>query len=100
MDTSVAGAKVDSKGASKAPWQHDLYELLRRHGITQFCYVPDAGHAVLIDRSLADPDVHSIALTTEEEGVDAEDQAGERRSPGRALPIAVMEPAESCTFAC
>ena len=62
-------AKVDSKGASKAPWQHDLYDLLRAHGITQFGYVPDAGHAVLIDRSLADPDVYSVALTTEEEGV-------------------------------
>ena len=69
MDTKVADAKVDSKGASKAPWQHDLYELLRRHGITQFGYVPDAGHAVLIDRSIADPDVSSVALTTEEEGV-------------------------------
>jgi len=53
----------------QGPWQHDLYDLLRRHGITQFCYVPDAGHAVLIDRSLADPEVHSVALTTEEEGV-------------------------------
>ena len=31
--------------------------------------MPDAGHPVLIDRSLADPDVHSIPLTTEEEGV-------------------------------
>jgi len=31
--------------------------------------VPDAGHRILIDRSLADPQVHSIALTTEEEGV-------------------------------
>jgi sulfopyruvate decarboxylase alpha subunit len=62
-------AKVDSKGATKAPWQNDLYDLLRRHGITQFAYVPDAGHSVLIDRSLADPDVYSIALTTEEEGV-------------------------------
>ena len=31
--------------------------------------MPDAGHSILIDRSLADPDVHSIALTTEEEGV-------------------------------
>ena len=61
--------KVDSKGASKAAWQHELYDLLRQNGITQFCYVPDAGHAVLIDRSLADSSVHSIALTTEEEGV-------------------------------
>jgi len=52
-----------------ATWPHELYSLLREHGITQFAYVPDAGHRVLIDRSLADPDVHSVALTTEEEGV-------------------------------
>src|SRR5581483_722079 len=62
-------ATVDAKGKTTAGWQHDLYDLLRRSGITQFCYVPDAGHAVLIDRSLADPDVCSIALTSEEEGV-------------------------------
>ena len=62
-------AAVDSKGRSQAGWQHELYDLLRRHGITQFAYVPDAGHAILIDRSLADPGVHSVALTTEEEGV-------------------------------
>ncbi len=62
-------ATVDAKGKSEATWQHDLYDLLRRGGITQFCYVPDAGHAILIDRSLADPEVHSVALTTEEEGV-------------------------------
>jgi sulfopyruvate decarboxylase alpha subunit len=62
-------AAVDHKGKSKAPWQHDLYDLLRRHDITQIAYVPDAGHSILIDRSLADPAVHAIALTTEEEGV-------------------------------
>jgi sulfopyruvate decarboxylase TPP-binding subunit len=50
-------------------WQHALYDLLREHGVTQFGYVPDAGHSILIDRSLGDPDVHSIALTTKEEGV-------------------------------
>lgn len=50
-------------------WQDDLYGLLRSAGVTQFAYVPDAGHKVLIDRSLADPEAHSIALTTEEEGV-------------------------------
>ena len=53
----------------KAGWQHDLYDLLRRHGVTQFAYVPDAGHTIMIDRSLADADVFSIPLTTEEEGV-------------------------------
>ncbi len=50
-------------------WHDELYDLLRRAHVTQFAYVPDAGHRVLIDRSLADPDVHSIALTTEEEGI-------------------------------
>src|SRR5437763_5944867 len=50
-------------------WQHDVYDLLRRNRVTQFAYVPDAGHKVLIDCSLADSDVYSIALTTEEEGV-------------------------------
>ena len=54
---------------ARTGWQHDLYDLLRRHDITQFAYVPDAGHSILIDRSIADPGVHSIPLTTEEEGV-------------------------------
>ena len=55
--------------AAPARWQDELYDLLRRSDITQFAYVPDAGHRILIDRSLADPGVHSVALTTEEEGV-------------------------------
>src|SRR6478672_8748036 len=60
-------AVVEAQSATG--WQHDLYDLLRRNGITQIAYVPDAGHSILIDRSLSDPDVHSIPLTTEEEGV-------------------------------
>ena len=55
--------------SSDSGWPDALYELLRAHGITQFAYVPDAGHKTLINRSLADPEVSSIALTTEEEGV-------------------------------
>ncbi|MQA97805.1 MAG: phosphonopyruvate decarboxylase [Streptosporangiales bacterium] len=50
-------------------WPDALYETLKEGGITQFAYVPDAGHKVLIDRSIADPDVVSVSLTTEEEGV-------------------------------
>ena len=50
-------------------WQDEVYALLREHNVTQFAYVPDAGHRILIDKSIADPDVHSVALTTEEEGV-------------------------------
>jgi sulfopyruvate decarboxylase alpha subunit len=50
-------------------WPDALYDLLRENGVTQFAYVPDAGNKVLIDRSLADPNAHSVPLTTEEEGV-------------------------------
>src|SRR5271165_7019965 len=52
-----------------ATWPDALYDLLRATEVTQFAYVPDAGHRVLIDRSLADNEVSSVALTTEEEGV-------------------------------
>ena len=50
-------------------WPDEIYRILRDWDVTQFSYVPDAGHAVLINRSLEDPEVHSVALTTEEEGV-------------------------------
>src|SRR5215470_13157181 len=71
LSTSLAATDMDAVVDTKARtgWQHDLYDLLRAHGVTQFGYVPDAGHSVLIDRSLADAGVHSIGLTTEEEGV-------------------------------
>jgi sulfopyruvate decarboxylase alpha subunit len=58
-----------NESGGTARWQDDLYDLLRRNNVTQFAYVPDAGHRILIDRSLADPEVHSVALTSEEEGV-------------------------------
>ena len=60
---------MDEHDDVPAKWQDELYDLLRRNNITQFAYVPDAGHRILIDRSLADPQAHSVALTTEEEGV-------------------------------
>jgi hypothetical protein len=67
--------------ADVAPrWQDDLYDLLRANDVTQFAYLPDAGHRILIDRSLADPDAHSIALTTEEEGVALAAGAGIKRT--------------------
>lgn len=61
-------AKAAAK-TKKPDWPDALYARLRAAGVTQFTYVPDAGHQVLIDRALADPDVHAVALTTEEEGV-------------------------------
>lgn len=50
-------------------WTDEMYRILRAWNVTQFSYVPDAGHAVMINRSLEDPEVHSVALTTEEEGI-------------------------------
>lgn len=50
-------------------WPDELYELLRDHGVTQFAYVPDAGHRRLIERALEDTTVHAVPLTAEEEGV-------------------------------
>ena len=50
-------------------WQESLYRVLKDAGIGQVAYVPDAGHAHLIRRVQADPDIRDIVLTTEEEGV-------------------------------
>jgi hypothetical protein len=50
-------------------WQDEMYDELRQANVTQFCYVPDAGHSIMINRSLGDSGVHSIGLTSEEEGV-------------------------------
>ena len=66
----AAKTRSTSKAKAKQPtWPNDLYKLLRDNDFTQFSYVPDAGHRVLIDKSIADPKVHSVSLTTEEEGV-------------------------------
>ncbi len=50
-------------------WPDDLYDLLKRHDIRQVALVPDAGHARLIRRCLADNAMQVTTLTTEEEGV-------------------------------
>jgi len=50
-------------------WQDDVFNALKSARIRQVGYVPDAGHARLIARSHADPDLVPVVLTTEEEGV-------------------------------
>jgi len=34
-------------GERPVQWQDELNDLLRRNGVTQFAYVPDAGHRIL-----------------------------------------------------
>jgi sulfopyruvate decarboxylase alpha subunit len=55
--------------AQQPGWPDDVYGALRRRDTTQFCFVPDSGHRRLIERAVADPEVHAVPLTCEEEGV-------------------------------
>ena len=55
--------------AAAPPWQERIFTLLKEAGVRQVAYVPDAGHAHVIRRVQADPDMRGIVLTTEEEGV-------------------------------
>jgi len=50
-------------------WQAAIFDVLKSGGIQQIAYVPDAGHAHVIRRAIADPEIHDVVLTTEEEGV-------------------------------
>jgi sulfopyruvate decarboxylase alpha subunit len=50
-------------------WRDEIFRVLKQSAIAQVGYVPDAGHARLIDLVRADPEIHAIPLTTEEEGV-------------------------------
>lgn len=59
---------MDSTAAT-ADWQEAIFKTLKRGGVRQIAYVPDAGHAHVIRRAGADPDIEDIVLTTEEEGV-------------------------------
>jgi sulfopyruvate decarboxylase alpha subunit len=55
--------------ARNPEWPDQLFEILKHAGIRQVGYVPDAGHARLIDRFRADDEIRDVVLTTEEEGV-------------------------------
>jgi sulfopyruvate decarboxylase alpha subunit len=55
--------------SAPADWPDRLFATLKRADISQVGYVPDAGHARLIDRCRADAQIRDIVLTTEEEGV-------------------------------
>ena len=50
-------------------WQQAIFDVLKKGGVRQVAYVPDAGHAHVIRCVQADPAMHDIVLTTEEEGV-------------------------------
>jgi len=54
---------------AQTDWPDRLFATLKRAGVAQVGYVPDAGHARLIERCRADDGIRDVVLTTEEEGV-------------------------------
>ncbi len=55
--------------APPTDWRDEVFAVLKEAGVAQIGYVPDAGHARLIELAAADPVIRAIALTSEEEGV-------------------------------
>jgi sulfopyruvate decarboxylase alpha subunit len=51
------------------PWKDEIFQIFKNGGVSQVVYVPDAGHAQVIRHVWADPNMHAIPVTTEEEGV-------------------------------
>ncbi len=50
-------------------WRDEIFAVLKAANIRQIGYVPDAGHARLIELSRADPAIRAVPLTSEEEGI-------------------------------
>lgn len=69
MTMARNGGGPTSSTAPGRAWSRAVYEILRDADIKQVAYVPDAGHAELIDLFNDDPDIASIVLTSEEEGI-------------------------------
>jgi sulfopyruvate decarboxylase alpha subunit len=55
--------------AASHRWPEEIFAVLSEARISQVAYVPDAGHARLIDLCQADQRMRCVPLTSEEEGV-------------------------------
>jgi sulfopyruvate decarboxylase alpha subunit len=60
---------TDSTPSPPETWPADIFQVLLNHRVRQVAYVPDAGHIQLIKLCQACPEMISVPLTTEEEGV-------------------------------
>ena len=61
-----AGELIDNKSID---WKTRVYQVLKDFDVKHVAYVPDAGHSTAIRLFEADKEVHSVVLTTEEEGI-------------------------------
>lgn len=60
---------IGRKSTSVPSWPEEIHRLFIDQRIRQVAYVPDSGHARLIELVRADRQIRAIPLTTEEEGV-------------------------------
>jgi sulfopyruvate decarboxylase alpha subunit len=58
-----------SAAAQTSDWRDEIFAALKASEIRQVGYVPDAGHARLIELCRDDPEIRAVPLTTEEEGI-------------------------------
>jgi sulfopyruvate decarboxylase alpha subunit len=54
---------------TSSDWPLELHRVLRRAGVVQVTYVPDAGHARLITLCQEDGAMKPVVLTSEQEGI-------------------------------
>ena len=52
-----------------AAWPRTIYRLLKEAKVTQISYVPDGGHKQLIQHCADDPEMRTVSLTTEQDGI-------------------------------
>jgi sulfopyruvate decarboxylase TPP-binding subunit len=64
---TVRGDTVAAADAQN--WPNLIFEKLREFDVRHVTYVPDAGHARLIELCQAEHDMEPTVLTTEEEGI-------------------------------
>jgi len=70
--TRAAAAPARAAAAPTAlgvSWPDEIHDVLAEQGIRQVAYVPDSGHARLIELTRSDRAMRAVPLTTEEEGV-------------------------------
>jgi sulfopyruvate decarboxylase alpha subunit len=101
-----SGATAAAQAHDALAWPEAIYRALKDAGIRHVAYVPDAGHARLIELCLGDPAMSATVLTTEEEGIGLLAGAwlgGERgvllmQSSGVGNCINMLSLATSCGF--
>ena len=111
LGSAAAGNEGDGRLSERAPsprsdWRDEIFAVLKQAGVTQIGYVPDAGHARLIELAGSDREFHAIPLTTEEEGIAVAAGAwlGGRRaallmqSSGVGNCVNMLSLAKSCRF--